>query len=255
MNKLFGDLSRIISNHEIILAFDFDGTLSEFADDPRDAVVSPDMQAALMRAEKVAKLIVISSRNTVFLREKLSFLRNLQIYGLHGLQTPTKTKSLSLAEMISLVSLKHSVNAIIENEPKAWIEDKPAGFCIHFRSATEKEFEELALISRKAAENAGFKVYMGNWALEILSKESPTKAQVLTKLASTKDSNYSLFYFGDDESDEEAFAKMRLFRQVMTVSIGSEKTRAKYALKDIKQLVLAINKISQIIESKDNGIR
>ncbi|MFH0971699.1 MAG: trehalose-phosphatase [Candidatus Micrarchaeota archaeon] len=250
MNGLFADLGRIIAHHNVILAFDFDGTLSEFTDMPRNAIVSRKMQLALTKAEVDSKIIVISSRNTAFLREKLKFLRNLQIYGLHGLETPTKTKSLSLAEMISLVSLKHSVNAIIENERHAWIEDKPAGFCIHFRGATGREFEKLSLMARKTAENAGFKAYRGARALEVLSKESPTKARILEEIAEAMGARNLLFYFGDDEADEEAFARVRQFKRAITVAIGRKETTAKYSCRDIKELTRLITKISKIIKAK-----
>ena len=250
MNKLFRDLGHIIANHSVTLAFDFDGTLSEFTEIPREAVVSSEMQKALAKAQEVANIIVISSRITPFIRERLKFIRNLQIYGLHGLETPTKNRSISLAEMISLVSLKHSVTAIIENERHARVEDKPAGFSVHFRGASMKEYENLSLMVRKAAHNAGFRAYGGNWALEILSNESPTKAGVLYKIAKNAGKNSALFYFGDDDADEEAFAKVHPFRKVVTVAIGRKNTAAKYALKDISELMLAINEISQKINSK-----
>ncbi|MFH1258070.1 MAG: trehalose-phosphatase [Candidatus Micrarchaeota archaeon] len=256
MSNLLRELPHRLQGKEAVLAFDYDGTLSEFADDLQDATVSHGMQRALLQLETVAKIIIVSSRNASFLKERLKFLRSAQIYGLHGLESPQRTKSpLPHAELTSMVSLKRRITAIIEKERHAWIEGKPAGFCVHFRGAKEMAYKKLSALARKAALDAGFRAYGGNWALEVLSKRSPTKASTLQRIARSMGRNGVLFYFGDDDADEEAFAKLGRFKCTITVAIGRKNTAANYSLKDIKELVRVINIITKKIKEKNTAAR
>jgi trehalose 6-phosphate phosphatase len=212
---------------------DFDGTLVDFAERPEEVRVPAELKAILSRLAKHKKLyLAILSGRTMRDLQKLLDVEGLKLYGLHGSQEETRSKSLSGEAKMALEATSTYLRAWFHSLPEVWIEDKGMSFAVHYRQASE----EVARIAWQIVLQAVgpfrrmLRVLEGELVWEVLPRELGDKGAAIQRLLGKRSPGRLGIYLGDDPTDEPAFEALK---RGITIHVGNwEGTRAAYQLPD-----------------------
>jgi trehalose 6-phosphate phosphatase len=203
---------------DILLVTDFDGTLAEITDDPRDAHILPASLAALRRlAALLRRVAMLSSRPTADL-ERMLPLRGVDLIGDSGVAdiTPDERQRLD----------RFNVKAaeLLGGFAGVWLEIKPGGTALHHRKAHVDPSEILAVI-KPLLESTNLKAQSGRRVIEVIPRDRP-KGDALATLIERRRPE-GVVCLGDDENDRPMFDYLRrISRPHLTVGVASAEARA-----------------------------
>jgi trehalose 6-phosphate phosphatase len=212
-----------------LVGFDVDGVLApivEHADDARLTDGVGDALAALGRRTSVA---ILSGRSLADLERLFGFADGLHVVGSHGLEERgAGDVELTDDEQYTFDQLELLGHKTVEAAGDgAWLEHKPASVVVHTRSADpELAAPALDAVRRLAGMIDGAQVKPGHHVLELLAR-SASKGEALLGLAHRL-GRAPLVFFGDDVTDEDAFALMG--ETDISVRVGDGDTVARFRL-------------------------
>ncbi|MCU1438237.1 MAG: trehalose phosphatase [Naasia sp.] len=204
-------LASLARTDRLLVALDFDGTLAPVVDDPAKARALPGSRAAVLRLLDVrdTRVALVSGRAMESLEEVAAVRDDTLLVGSHGvevrLDSPDDVFTLDEDEQRRLGLLGDVLDQVADNVDEVWLEQKPAGFALHTRMATEKNsrIAHLVALSEAQAEVEDLTVRRGKDVLEF-SVRSTTKGEAVEHLRRYTSST-AVFYAGDDVTDEDAF--------------------------------------------------
>lgn len=210
--KLIASLRTLAATPQLLVALDFDGTLAPEVDDPAHARALPESREAVLRllALPHTRVALVSGRAIDSLEQVSALPDTALLVGSHGveirLDPDDDDVALSAGERAKVELLEGVLKGIARGIDNVWIEDKPAGFALHTRLATEKHSRvaHVVALSEARAEVAGVHVREGKNVLEF-SVRSTTKGEAVQHLRGYTTST-AVLYAGDDVTDEDAFA-------------------------------------------------
>jgi trehalose 6-phosphate phosphatase len=209
-----GALRELARTRKLLIALDFDGTLAPEVDDPEQARALPEARAAVLRLLEMAntRLALVSGRSLTSLIHVADVPDSVLLVGSHGIELrldhPNDAVSLDTAELRRVDTLKSVLDEVADSFDEVWLEEKPAGFALHTRLASEYNSRIAHLVARSetAAEDQGLTVRDGKNVVEF-SVRSTTKGEALEHLRKYTAAT-AVFYAGDDVTDEDAFAAL-----------------------------------------------
>jgi trehalose-phosphatase len=195
------------------LFVDFDGTISEFAEIPDQAIVSPRAAASLRRlADSLPLVCVISGRSASDLREKVGLSSTLYI-GNHGAEQ-LESGRLTVAEGASdypdaIAALLDRLEARVDIPGIVW-ENKRYSAAVHIRGTEDPERARSALATALIAELAStsLQVFWGKMILEIRPPTGLHKGHAIARLIAERGLEGAIFV-GDDRTDLDALVALR----------------------------------------------
>jgi len=244
-------LNHCQADHCLHLYSDFDGTLVPLQADPMACHLSAS-QAATLRALAAVPgvhITIVSGRRLVDLRSRIG-IAGLGYVGNHGLEIATPSHNFvhpgALALATRLAGWQSTLQAVLEPLTGAWIENKELSLSIHYRTlAASRRQEFMAVIeNHKGAitEDGQLLISDAKQVVEIRPNLGWTKGSAIQVVDDyingdqiNKDRNkVRRVYFGDDISDEDAFAQ---WQQDLTVLVGEahRQTHANHRLGDYRQ--------------------
>ncbi|GAA3739022.1 trehalose-phosphatase [Micromonospora maritima] len=194
---------------EVVLFFDFDGTLAPVDDDPTAVRPAPKVLTALEAlAPRVRRIAIVSARPVEFLRDHLGGLAGVDLYGLYGLEHShsggeTVTEPAALPWVPTMAELAEQARA--ELPPGALVEFKRLSVALHWRTAPQLG-DVVQEWGRSQAERLGLRCQAGRMVLELKPPVDRDKGMVIGE--AVRDAG-GAWYFGDDVSDIKAFAALR----------------------------------------------
>ncbi|AXO33202.1 trehalose-phosphatase [Micromonospora sp. B006] len=194
---------------DVVLFFDFDGTLAPVDDDPTAVRPAPNVLTALEAlAPHVRRIAIVSARPVDFLRDHLGGLSGIDLYGLYGLEHShsggeTVTEPAALPWVPTMSELAEQARA--ELPPGALVEFKRLSVALHWRTAPQLG-ELVQEWGRAQAERLGLRAQPGRMVLELKPPVDRDKGMVIGE--TVRDAG-GAWYFGDDVSDIKAFAALR----------------------------------------------
>ena len=214
----------------VLLAFDYDGTLAPIVDDPAAARMRPSTRSLLERLAVRYPCAVISGRARHDALLWLEGIHLVNVVGNHGLE-PWKDPG----------RFEHEVarwRARLEQElaPLAGveIEDKRFSLAIHYRRSRAKQ-RALAAITAAVTGLGDVRVIGGKQVVNVLPAGAPHKGLALERLRVEHGCDTAL-YVGDDETDEDVFSLERP-GQLLSVRVGaSRRSQAAYFIKDQREI-------------------
>lgn len=241
---LVGALRELARRKRLLIALDFDGTLAPEVDDPEQARVLPEARAAVLRllAMPNTRVALISGRALRSLEVVAQLPDEVLLVGSHGIEirldTPEIQVALDTAELEQVDVLSKVLKKVADSIDQVWLEPKPAGFALHTRLATEADsrMAHLVALSEATAEISDLTVRNGKNVLEF-SVRSTTKGEALQHLREYTHAD-SVFYAGDDVTDEDAFAA--LGADDVGLKSGSGPTLANFRVPGPQQIARAI---------------
>jgi trehalose 6-phosphate phosphatase len=210
---------------------DFDGTLSEIAPTPGEAVAVPGARETLEALAGIYDLVaVISGRRAADLASLLGRPAGVRWYGLYGLEVERGAVDPMAETLLERVTeLLPEVEAVAAAVRGAIVEPKGLQVAIHYRAASDPEGAARVLRERlrPIADRAGLKVLEGKKVLELAPERGSTKGDVVERTTRSRDLR-AILYAGDDLADREAFAAVERLRARgvtgVTVAVRSAET-------------------------------
>ncbi|MCW5698238.1 MAG: trehalose-phosphatase [Rhodospirillales bacterium] len=227
MAKHIGDLPHAITNGKELAVrlagktpavfLDYDGTLTPIVDRPEDAIISESMRDAVRGLATRCPVCVVSGRDRPVVQELMG-LDNLIVAGSHGFDIWSPTGgSIEKEHGGEFATLLEDVNkqlhAVMDPIEGALVEPKKTSVAAHYRLVAEDERPKVKAIVDQilAAHPDHLKVTPGKMVYEIQPKIDWDKGKavlyLLEALKLDRDDVMPM-YFGDDITDEHAFAAL-----------------------------------------------
>lgn len=208
-----------VATSNVLMAFDYDGTLAPIVKIPEDAEMRQSTSFLLKRLSSICPCIVISGRGRKDVSKFLSGIDLKEIVGNHGIEADKASKKLKK-------EIK-KIHLILEKElprlPGVHIEDKSYTIAIHYRQSREKK-KARQVISKVLTRIKNIRIIEGKQVYDIIPQGAPHKGTALEKLRSRLSCDTSI-YLGDDRTDEDVFSMDQPGR-LFSIRVGEKKDSA-----------------------------
>ncbi len=224
-----GGLRAQIKRHSrILVASDFDGTLSPLVDHPGDAVLCPEAPAVLARLAALlprVRLAFLSGRSLADLASRLGpAVENAILAGNHGLEL--RGAHLDWIHRSAFTARPHLKRLIKQLAPSIGefagveLEDKGASLTLHYRRMDAMDFPKLRAIVDALALPDQVRMHEGKKVFEFRPQVEWNKGFALRRILRRIDlSDDAVVFLGDDATDEDVFRE--LGPTAVTVHVGS----------------------------------
>lgn len=218
---------------------DFDGTLSPIVSNPADARPLPDAAAALVALSWLPATFsaLISGRALTDLRRLSGMPEQVDLVGSHGSEFAAGfLHPLDDAARALLVEVEAVLSAIAAEAPGATVETKLASVALHVRNAEPDSGAAALERARVAAQAWDVHATEGKAVLE-LAVIKTDKGQAIDILREQHNAS-AVVFFGDDVTDEKAFARMS--DGDVGVKVGDGETLARYRVDSPEDVASAL---------------
>jgi trehalose 6-phosphate phosphatase len=227
-----------------MLLLDYDGTLAPFQTERRQAYPYPRVIPILESILKCgrSRVAIITGRPIVEMGPLLSPLKNIEIWGSHGLEhllaNGTYCQMTIAPEIAALLSQAESL--LIAAGLVHMTEIKPGGIAVHWRGLPDAEIERDQACAEKSlstfAEQPELKLLKFEAGLE-LRVSHPNKGDAVTSILSGSEHKAPVAYLGDDLTDEDAFRVLNPHGLTVLVRLEYRETSARIWLRPPHELV------------------
>jgi trehalose 6-phosphate phosphatase len=219
---------------DVLLAFDFDGTLAPLVTEPDRAVLRPRTRKLLGILAARSPCIVVSGRSRADLRRRLSGIALKEVIGNHGIEPWNSSRAIAGVVQSWVPMLQKRL------APFAGVvfENKRFSVSIHYRKERHKA-EVREAIAEIAKNMPGARLVSGKQVVNILPQGTPDKGFSVERERKRSRLEKAI-YVGDDETDESVFALAKGGRY-LTILVGTKKSSlARYYIgrqRDIDRLL------------------
>ncbi|MGI5350652.1 trehalose-phosphatase [Streptomyces sp. CA-250714] len=233
-------LVQLARTPRLLVASDYDGTFAPIVPDPAEARPVPESVHALrsLAALPATTAALISGRALRDLATLSRLPAEVHLVGSHGSEFDVGFVHQLDPESARLrAELQQALEEVAAQAPGVTLEPKPAGVAVHLRRA-ESETAERALKAVRSgpATWQGIHVTEGKAVIE-LSVIATDKGNALDTLRHQVGASAAV-YFGDDTTDERAFA--RLQGPDVGIKVGEGDTGAQYRIADATDVATAL---------------
>jgi trehalose 6-phosphate phosphatase len=229
--ELLEAVQRIAGTEHLLIAMDFDGTISPLVDHAGDARPLPRSAAAFAELAALPRTTtaLISGRALASLRAVASPPDETLLIGSHGAEAWLGPGSAPLTldpeQLEILADVRSILESIVELAPGTLLEEKPAGVVLHTRLA-EDDVAEDAVSAARAALQDRKDVYLknGKRVLET-SVVHASKGEGVDFLRQATGAT-AVIFAGDDTTDEDALG--RLGPDDVGIKVGLDFTQAQF---------------------------
>ena len=214
-------IARIREADQRLLLLDFDGTLVGLRRHPDDVRFSERGRKILRQlvGHENLTVAVVSGREL----EKIQTLvgvEGIRYVGLHGAERAGETTVPSIAARQMVEAALKAAQTGLAGLRGIEIEDKHLSFAVHYRGARQPTTEAASRVVGDivATSNDKLRILSGKKVWEVLPREFPGKGVAVLELLARLPEKKIAIYFGDDETDEEAFS---VLPGQITVNVGS----------------------------------
>ena len=218
----------------LLVASDFDGTLSPLVNDPLSAAPQPGAIAAVSALAELdgVDVVIVSGRSIEVLHELIGAPQGVRLIGTHGAQQDGEPLPDSIRTEV--VSMTRALAAVADEFDGAFLEPKPVGAALHYRNASDRAGAAEAAI--RVGERFGTRVLKGKEVVELVVGEG-NKGTAISGVR-TQQGSQAIVFFGDDITDEDVFEMMG--GDDVAVKVGSGPTAAQFRVADPADVVEAI---------------
>lgn len=229
---------RQIAESNVLLAFDYDGTLAPIVADYDRAMLPEGTARLLKRLCELYPCAVVSGRSRDDVTQRMVDIGIKYFVGNHGMEvcdTPS-------GQTLTLSAVLAHVKAALASYSGVEIEDKIHSFSVHYRRASNKKAIQRAISGSLADVDIPVRQIPGKSVVNVVPRGARHKGnavQWLLEQARTQ----RLFYVGDDVTDEDAFVQSSRL-PIESVRIGrSRASVAHYYLQNQRQIDALIERL------------
>lgn len=245
-------LAEIAARRPLLVVTDFDGTLSPIVADPGAAALISGAEQILLRLRDIpgVQVAVMSGRGHNDLADRVGRHPGVTLIGSHGAEYGSAADASLVGHRDDLVA---ELRELLEPYADAFLEIKPVSASVHTRRMADRpaaaELREQTLAGPGAV--AGRTVKVGKEVVEIAVVEA-NKGVALKRLADEVGAA-AIVYFGDDVTDEDAFAV--LAPDDVGIKVGEGPTRAGFRVPDSAGVLTALDHLADVLADNDDDLR
>lgn len=241
--------ARVRAKQHAVVFLDFDGTLVEIASRPNRVRMKPAMRRILHRLARNRKVTVavISGRRREQLKRCVDIPR-IHYLGLYGWETG-KPRALPASARVALFRAHALLLKELSAVPGVWIEPKRNSFSIHLLGAKRSVQHRVRQAARRLlGPFANTLQSLENLRdIEVMPRRVEDKGAAVRKfLAKRRPQRGVVFFFGDDLSDEPAFAAVR--RGVSVLVGKARRTNARFRLRGPEDVSVVLARLEDALE-------
>jgi trehalose 6-phosphate phosphatase len=216
------DLLQTVAQSNVLLAFDYDGTLSPLVRKPTQATMRRVTRRWLREACRLYPCVVISGRARPDVRGRLHGVAIGRVVGNHGAEPMPGGAILRRRVRRWLPVLR----ARLYGRQGVVIEDKGLSVALHYRQARRRHLARRAVLSAVRALD-DVRIVGGKLAVNCLVPNGPDKGLALARERAHFGCK-SIIYVGDDETDEDAF-RLEPRQRLLSIRVGrTRRSAARY---------------------------
>ena len=210
----------------LLLGFDYDGTLAPIVAEPQDARMRETTRDLLEQVAHAYPCVVISGRSQDDVLRRVRGTGVFEVIGNHGLEPWRRTEPFAAQVHTWVPRLRERLSDLAG----VVLEDKSFSVAVHYRHAESRKRARAAILDA-AAELDGVRVVGGKCVVNLIPRGAPHKGTALEMAREHLRCDVAL-YVGDDETDEDVFALDDPGR-LLTVRVGADvRSRASFFIRD-----------------------
>ena len=227
----------------VLLAFDYDGTLAPIAPTPPRARMRPATRRLLTQVAQLYPCVVISGRALADISRRLASIPLWYVFGNHGSEPAIGPPPVQrTGEWVRVLRRE------LPQDPAVVVEDKAHSVTVHYRGAQDAATARDVIV-RVASQFQDARIVDGSEAINLLRRDAPDKGSALS-YAVRAFACTTAVYVGDDGTDEDAFAALPPER-LLSVRVGSgASTRARFHLETQCEIDLLL---ARLLTIRGNG--
>ena len=230
-------LEALAATPMLLVALDFDGTLSPTVDDPDAARAIPEAREAVVALAgwPATRGAVVSGRALASLERVAQLPSDVLLVGSHGaefrIDGEESGPALSVDERALLGRLYSAISDVAARFEGARVEEKPAGCGLHTRLASAEDSVKAQAAALAAVALLGAGRISERYGKDILefTLRTADKGTAIGVLRGRTGASATLFV-GDDVTDEDGFAMLGAVD--VGVKVGEGATAAEYRVDD-----------------------
>jgi trehalose 6-phosphate phosphatase len=207
------NLLEMFACSNVLLAFDYDGTLAPLTNAPARAAMRPSTRRLLKRVTRLYPCVAISGRARADALSRLRGMGISRVVGNHGAEPLSGEEALRRRVRRWLPGLKTRLSGW----QGVMIEDKGLSIAVHYRQARERSATRRAILAA-ARSLDDVRIIGGKLAVNLLVPDAPHKGLALERERSRFGCD-TVVYVGDDETDEDVFQLDRPGR-LLSIRVG-----------------------------------
>jgi trehalose-phosphatase len=236
----FSELVGDLRGAGLFLFLDYDGTLVDIAPRPQDAKMSGEKRALLRALARRHRVAVLSGRSLSEI-VRLVGVRGIYYAGNHGLEIRgpgvrfTHPGVLRFREVMGEIA--ESARRELGGIAGAIVENKGFSVGLHYRlvaPAQRSAFRHRAL--RVLERFRGIRIARGKCVIEARPAIDWDKGKAVLWLLRARGAGRFPVYFGDDETDEDAFRVLRDVGAGVLVAPRPRRSLARYYVRDTREV-------------------
>jgi trehalose 6-phosphate phosphatase len=233
----------------VLLAFDYDGTLSPIVTDRNRAPMRRRTLRLLSTVCQKYPCAVISGRARADVSTYLDGIQTRYVIGNHGLEPTRQMKQFS----VLVAEVHHQLGPLLGHLPGVDIEDKRYSLAVHYRRSRQSTFAREQIIRAIGALSMPVRLMHGKRVINVLPDGAPHKGIAVQQLRSKAQADTAI-YIGDDVTDEDVFDLDQPGR-LLSIRVGrSIKSSASYYLRtqlEIDPLLHHLIRVRNVDASND----
>jgi len=251
----FKKIERKFQNKDVVLFFDYDGTLTPIVSHPKDANLSEEMRDTLIKLSNQCSVAIVSGRGLDDVRSRVD-IEGLYYAGSHGYEIEGPGIQMEYEAAQKYVELFDRLESQLTPEadkiPGALVERKKFSVALHYRNVDAAQRPLIDALAEKYHKLfPQIRIGTGKMVYELRPDLDWDKGKALEYLIDTLNiskRNAKIFYLGDDITDEDAFNAIKSYGLGIIIGEEDRKTGAQYSLKDVGQCLRFLNILSCSIE-------
>jgi trehalose 6-phosphate phosphatase len=239
---------RIRANKRVVVFLDFDGTLVRIAPLPGGVRLEDETREVLRKlaGHRNVTIAVISGRQRAELRHFIG-IQNVKYMGLYGWES-NGNKRVPFPVRVALARTLVELLTELPAHPGVWIEPKRSSFSVHLKGASGETHRRVLQKVKKRVEplRDTLQVMANLRDVEVAPLSIGDKGAAVRKFLDEPAMRGALpIYFGDDLSDEPAFAAAR---KGISILVGNRRTtQAQFSLRGPAEVTAALSRMEEMI--------
>jgi trehalose 6-phosphate phosphatase len=211
------EVLQALARGNVLLAFDFDGTLAPIVAEPERAAIPARTRKLLKRVAALYPCIVVSGRGRRDVQRLVRGMGIQEVIGNHGSESRGSSGALAGRVRAWIPVLKSGLRGV----RGVVLEEKQFSVSVHYRKSREKK-AAIRTILQIAETLPGARTVGGKQVVNIVPRGAPHKGQAVEHLR-RRQKRDAVIYVGDDDTDENAFA-MRRTGRLWGIRVGARRS-------------------------------
>jgi trehalose 6-phosphate phosphatase len=236
-----------LARSNVLVGFDYDGTLAPIAASPEQALMRPSTASLLTQVARRYPCAVVSGRGLRDVQQFVGAAPLSRIVGNHGLEWPTPPPRIPRATVERWYDdMLRECGAI----RGVMVEDKTWSIAVHWRRARLDKASARRRVLAAAAKLRDARLLHGKDVINVVHPQAPDKGDAILAIRTQLRCD-NVLYVGDDATDEDVF-RLSKPEGLVAVRVGrAARTSAKYFVRgqsrmdDLLSALLALRPASR----------